>query len=81
MTDDYNTFLQEGDTVIMFEPYCIDCRWFINDHRCVAFPNGIPLGVWRGEISHKENVEGDSGYKFEYATNENNSWQFERPGF
>lgn len=46
---------------------CHDCKhhnssnWLV----CSAFPDGIPLPIQSGEISHIEPVEGDHGIQFE----------------
>lgn len=32
--------------------------------KCAAFPNGIPLGIQRDEISHKEPYPCDHGVRF-----------------
>lgn len=34
------------------------------DRKCVAFPNGIPMYIWKGENDHKTSVEGDNGIVF-----------------
>ena len=35
------------------------------DHKCEAFPKGIPMEIWMGENDHKEPYEGDHGIQFE----------------
>ena len=34
-------------------------------HSCKAFPRGIPVDVWTGEVRHDRAVEGDRGLRFE----------------
>lgn len=46
--------------------YCLMCEYF--DWKkygtCEAFPDGILHTIVSGEVSHFENIEGDSGIKF-----------------
>lgn len=49
---------------------CIDCANYLGKnekgfHFCRAFPTGIPADVFWNEISHKEEVKGDNGIRFE----------------
>ena len=49
---------------------CIDCKNFIGmnekeEYYCKAFPEGISSEVFWNKISHKENIEGENGVKFE----------------
>jgi hypothetical protein len=32
--------------------------------RCAAFPDGIPDAVWRNEVDHREEVEGDNDVRW-----------------
>lgn len=34
-------------------------------HSCAAFPAGIPVAVWTGEVRHDRAVDGDNGILFE----------------
>lgn len=31
---------------------------------CTAFPNGIPLAIWKGENNHRTEYPGDNGIHF-----------------
>lgn len=33
--------------------------------RCTAFPDGIPMDIWTGKVSHTEPYPGDGGIRFE----------------
>lgn len=35
---------------------CENCRWYLGEHECVAFPDKIPLEIWKGE--HIKPVQG-----------------------
>ena len=34
-------------------------------HSCQAFPDGIPVEVWLGELRHDQPLAGDNGVQFE----------------
>ena len=34
-------------------------------HSCAAFPHGIPVDIWTGDVRHDRPVEGDGGIRFE----------------
>ena len=44
---------------------CVNCRHRLIGMICEAFPEGIPLPIWRGEQSHLEPVPGDHGIQYE----------------
>lgn len=49
---------------------CMECKNFIEkkdggEFCCKAFPDGIPEDVFWNKIDHKNNIDGDKGYKFE----------------
>ena len=37
---------------------CENCRWYLGKRECVAFPEKIPLEIWKGE--HIKPVSGQS---------------------
>ena len=48
---------------------CLSCKNYIvsNDmsDKCKAFPDGIPLEVFREEVDHTKPYNGDNGIQFE----------------
>lgn len=48
------------------EGNCPNCLWwFVGTKTCLAFPEGIPDDIWRGNVNHTEPYEGDAGIVFE----------------
>ncbi len=35
------------------------------ERKCAAFPDGIPLQIWKGENDHTKSFPGDNGILFE----------------
>ena len=51
-----------------FSPVCTWCRHLRDsgvDRQCDAFPNGIPMAIWKGENDHRAQFPGDGGIQFE----------------
>jgi len=44
---------------------CPFCKHYRGALRCAAFPEGIPVGILRGQTDHTKAVEGDGGIRFE----------------
>ena len=46
---------------------CTNCRWWtvVEERKCRAFPDGIPMAIWMGQHDHREPYEGDNGIHFE----------------
>lgn len=60
---------KEAD-IPLYSPTCTLCRhWVIGKEkrRCTAFPNRIPMPIWRGENDHQLPYPGDNGIQFEKA--------------
>jgi hypothetical protein len=38
-------------------PVCHNCKHYINDLKCSAFPEGIPTDILSGENDHSEPTE------------------------
>ncbi len=52
----------------VFSPVCFYCRHLklaFGIRECLAFPNGIPLEIWKGENPHTEPYPGDNGIQFD----------------
>jgi hypothetical protein len=61
----------------LVSPTCEGCRhldWMPRDgaqhETCAAFPEGIPLEIWKGECAHRTPYPGDHGIQFEPMTEE-----------
>jgi hypothetical protein len=53
---------------IVYSPVCVFCKHFFTgklEHTCLAFPEGIPDEIWRGDNDHKKPYPGDNGIQFE----------------
>ena len=57
---------------VLISPTCCDCKHadLFGNRKCSAFPDGIPLEIWCGDVSHNTVVDGDGGIVFEQMTDE-----------
>lgn len=47
---------------------CDFCRhrfWALHQRRCEAFPDGIPMPIWRAQHDHRTPFPGDRGVRWE----------------
>lgn len=71
----------DGPYSCWFPGECLECKHIkykcTDDLKpaCDAFPNGIPVEIWRDKVSHKHPYPGDHGITYEEAEYE---WP---PGF
>ena len=56
-------------TTIGISSQCISCFWYIGDTgtalACLAFPKGIPDGIFVGTVDHRVPYPGDHGRRWE----------------
>lgn len=58
----------------IFSPVCNLCKHFSVKRSlesgipvCIAFPDGIPVEIWKGDNNHTEPYPGDRGIRFEQS--------------
>ena len=44
---------------------CITCKNYLGFFRCAAFPESIPSEIFTGAYDHREEYEGDQGYRYD----------------
>jgi hypothetical protein len=65
-----------GLIIDIVPPICVSCKHFMdyqhgahgaeqNTGICTAFPQGIPLPIWRSRVDHRKPVADDHGIQFE----------------
>lgn len=51
---------------------CTYCQHYniedVENHTCIAFPDGIPRDIWLGKNDHTKPYPGDNGILFEKVT-------------
>ena len=50
------------------EPSCANCMHWHGGLTCDAYPNGIPLPIMSGDVSHMEPLPDDNGIQWERMT-------------
>lgn len=50
---------------------CTNCKWYVANATCMAFPKGIPEEIIAGSNSHSQIVYGQSG-NFMFTPKNNN---------
>ena len=68
----YSTEISLDDRGVLLSPVCGDCKHadLLGGRKCAAFPDGIPLNIWCGNMRHDESVGIDHGIVFTKATEE-----------
>ncbi len=65
--------LSEEFKISVVSRVCSFCLHFNDknpiERRCEAFPEGIPLEIWRGENDHTKPFPNDNGIRFEHFKN------------
>lgn len=57
-----------GHDIPVFSPICTFCVHvdpILQNRRCAAFPDGIPMEIWPGRYDHTKPAEGDNGVVFQ----------------
>jgi len=44
---------------------CMHCRHLVEDGKCVAYPDRIPMSIWTAKEKHDRPRTGDHGIQFE----------------
>ena len=59
-------------TIYVYDPQCLDCKNFIGNSTCKAYPypNQIPEVIASGAVDHRKPYHGDNDIRFE-PRNEN----------
>ena len=48
---------------------CLQCKHYLAAQVCDAFPDGIPIEIFTGEVDHRQPYKGDHGIQFELDEN------------
>lgn len=49
----------------MRDVHCLMCKHYMGAWRCLAFPDGIPADIQRGDDYHTKPRRGDNGIQYE----------------
>lgn len=67
--------LHEEFEISLVSSVCSLCNNFYRKNaskrQCAAFPEGIPLEIWKGKNDHTQPFEGDGGIRYEKYVHKN----------
>jgi len=68
------TIDKEFETPI-YSPTCSTCKHLTDgsERKCAAFPEGIPIEIWKGDNDHRDSFQGDRDIQFELAEGSQNA--------
>jgi hypothetical protein len=62
--------IDRGHEIPMYSSVCTTCVHLTDarNRRCTAFPDGLPMAIWRGDHAHTTPYRGDHGVRYERLT-------------